>query len=90
MAAGMHDRLAWVVEPGRDLVTPVVQASGLFDGQGIHVGPVHHHRPRTVAQDTHHAGSTDCRLHFEALLLKGLGHLGCSFLLLKGQFGVTV
>ncbi|MNJ53068.1 hypothetical protein D3C77_484430 [compost metagenome] len=90
VATGMHDGLAGVAEPRRDLGTLIGQASGFLDGQGIHVGPVHDHRPWPVAQDTHHAGSTDCTLHFETLLLQGLGHLGCSFLLLKGQLRVTV
>ncbi|MNJ36350.1 hypothetical protein D3C77_311340 [compost metagenome] len=90
MATGMHHRLAGVAEPGCDLAALIGQAGGLFDRQGIHVGAVHHHRPRAVAQDTHHAGGTYCRLHFKTLRLQGLGHQRGGFLLLEGQLRVAV
>ncbi|MNZ41392.1 hypothetical protein D3C78_589400 [compost metagenome] len=90
VAAGMHDWLLRIIEPGGGLAALVGQPGGFLDRKGIHVRAVHHHRSRTVAQDAHHAGLADAGLDLEALLFQRSRYQCRGFRFLEGQLRVLV
>ncbi|MNE60382.1 hypothetical protein D3C80_1555240 [compost metagenome] len=90
MTAGVHHRLSGVVEPGGDFAALVGQAGRFLDWQGIHVGAVHYHRSRAIAQNADHARGADGALDLKTLGFESLGDLGSGFFLLEGQFGIAV
>lgn len=89
MAAGMHHRNC---QPARHChVRGGIGEAGLLpDGEPVHVGPDHHHRPPAPAEDPHHPGPSHGSDHLEPQFFEMCGEYPCRPHLGTRELGMPV